>query len=55
MNHQTKDILEAAKLKISLSSCIDDNQADLLMAVIDLIGQAIEKEAECSKGGPCCN
>lgn len=55
MNHQTKAILEEAKKTVADQGAFTDDQITLLHKLIDKLGEAIAKEAQCASGGPCCN
>lgn len=50
MNHQTEAILERAKATVDDEGVFTPDQIHLLHRMIDDIGRAIGKEADCNKG-----
>lgn len=50
MNHQTKELLNNAISEITDQGVFSDDQIILLTEAIMLIGKAIAKECQCSKG-----
>ncbi len=55
MNHQTEKILKDAKDTVDNWGGFTADQVTVLHKMIDKIGEAIAKESDCARSGPCCN